>query len=51
MISEYFYIVIQLLEMVTPMTKTLNNSKKFSIMDLVVSFDVDHFAWDILREK
>ncbi len=44
MISEYFDSVIRLLEVVTPMTETFNNSKKLSIMDLVVSFSVDYFA-------
>ncbi len=44
MISEYFHSVMELLEVVTAMTETLNNSKMFSIMDLVVSLDVNHFA-------
>ena len=44
MISEYFHSVMGLLEVVTAMTETLNNSKMFSIMDLVVSLDVNHFA-------
>ena len=47
MIGEYFHSVIRLLEVVTPMTEVLINSKKFSIMDLVVSLDVDHFAWKV----
>ncbi len=47
MIGEYLHSVIWLLEVVTPMTKTLHNSKKFSIMDLVVFLDVDHFAWEV----
>ncbi len=44
--SEYFKSVIWLLEVVTPMTETLNNSKKLSIMGLVISL-----ASIILREK
>ncbi len=47
MISEYFQSVIRLLELVTPMTKTLNNSKKLNIIDLVISLGVDHFAWEV----
>ena len=47
MIGEYFHIVIWLLEIVTPMTEILIKSKKFSIIDVVVFLNVDHFAWEV----
>ncbi len=47
MIGEYSYSVIWLLEVVTAMMETLHNSKKFSIIDLVVFLNVDHFAWEV----
>ncbi len=47
MICEYSHSVIRLLEVVMQITETLNNSKKFSIMDLVVSPVVNHFAWEV----
>ena len=50
MIGVYFYNLIRLLEVVTPMTATLNDGKKFSIMDLVVSLDIDHFAWEVSHD-
>ena len=44
MIGEYFHSMIQLLELGMSMTESLNNGKKFIIVYLVVSLDVDHFA-------
>ncbi len=35
--------MIELLKVVTPIMKILNNSKKFSIMNLVVCLGVDYF--------
>ncbi len=47
MIGDHFQSVVRLLEVVTTMTETLNNGKKFRIMGRVVSLDVDDFAWEL----
>ena len=50
MIGQYFHSIIQLLEVVTSMTETFNNSKKFSIMNLEISLDVNHFPWEVSHD-
>ena len=47
MIGEYFQSVIWLLDVMMLMTETFHNSEKFSIIDLLVSFGVNHFAWEV----
>ena len=47
---QYLHSVIRLLEVVTPIKETLNNTNKLSTMDLVVSFVVDHFKWEVRHD-